>query len=822
MGRYVKVPVSGSIRANGYHLPRAWSSLHAFSTPDANGERELVMANFFFYALGTDARQKSVLGLYRTLLHQILARSPGFTPHVFPDQWNKALSQPTLQTAISILDDEITTAFERLARYHDAFSVGKYCFALFVDGLDEYEETTSIDRREMVKLLTDLANNKTFKICVSSRPENPFLDLFDEGSRVYLHDLTKTDLIEYVEGKLQDVDSSDERQQLASAITSKAEGVFLWVVLVIQRIRSQVSNGARFPSLLREVESLPTELNRLFQRIVDMQEGLDRLMLSHTVSLIQDFNNARLWLSIFDVYFLEDYEADPHFAERAGFANEAREVASLQGTRVRAERRLRGFCRGLVTTSTCCCRLDFVHRSVMDFFSQHLHPEQADFIDSSFDSLEALSQLRAASTTRRFDLPQSTLQRGQLNTDSYSNLKSLQRFARSLGMILDRRHSRRLDTPPYSFLLCLETTLPLFSLGVTRDLDPDRLPCEYKDWPPLIIRGQVETGAAYSLRTLRILHVEGRPLWDMEHTNILSALRFSPILHKLHKGQSKYPNWMLENMSILPVTPSETWVLVVYSLIADMMTRTRAMATRVAANVDFLGRVFESSAISPSTETPLAFSLGIHLKFEAEFLYSSTCQQQLDLWQHVFLWWAFVVAANEDFHSTEARNKSYRRLTMGPVLETFIRNHADLGLTLNIRRADPYANILLREKSGKREGPENLNVPTGPTTNQTRGLFIMEMKTKAQGGGDKSIKLYGLVDFSRDATSPDDAVWPMRKACDLYRTRLEAGQEHPQLPGADKFMSVRDWIECSRLADKQKLLQLIDERQGNSEQELPE
>ncbi|KAK2066716.1 hypothetical protein P8C59_000506 [Phyllachora maydis] len=206
---------------------------------DANGERELVMANFFFYALGTDARQKSVLGLYRTLLHQILARSPGFTPHVFPDQWNKALSQPTLQTAISILDDEITTAFERLARYHDAFSVGKYCFALFVDGLDEYEETTSIDRREMVKLLTDLANNKTFKICVSSRPENPFLDLFDEGSRVYLHDLTKTDLIEYVEGKLQDVDSSDERQQLASAITSKAEGVFLWVVLVIQRIRSQ-------------------------------------------------------------------------------------------------------------------------------------------------------------------------------------------------------------------------------------------------------------------------------------------------------------------------------------------------------------------------------------------------------------------------------------------------------------------------------------------------------------------------------------------------------------------------------------------------------
>ncbi len=59
----------------------------------------------------------------------------------------------------------------RLSNQQDSSSLGGHCFGLFIDGLDEYQATASVDRREMVRSLVDLANSASgsFKICVSSR-----------------------------------------------------------------------------------------------------------------------------------------------------------------------------------------------------------------------------------------------------------------------------------------------------------------------------------------------------------------------------------------------------------------------------------------------------------------------------------------------------------------------------------------------------------------------------------------------------------------------------------------------------------------------------
>src|SRR5450432_2315538 len=80
---------------------------------EVKGGRKLIIADFFFYALGSDPRQKSLMGLYRTLLHQILTTSPDLMQNLLPDQWTKALSQPKLHTALEILDDDIKQAFKR-------------------------------------------------------------------------------------------------------------------------------------------------------------------------------------------------------------------------------------------------------------------------------------------------------------------------------------------------------------------------------------------------------------------------------------------------------------------------------------------------------------------------------------------------------------------------------------------------------------------------------------------------------------------------------------------------------------------------------------
>lgn len=272
------------------------------------------MANFFFYALGSDSRQRSLMGIFRTLLYHVLTASPSLTKDLFPEQWSSALSRSNIHSTYEILDDDIKQAYELLAKQTDGDAISKYCFAFFIDGLDEYQTTTSVDRREMVRYLLELSNSVSgsFKICVSSRIENPFIDMFSEDTRFYLHTLTKPDMDEYVQGNLQDVGTPEERQKLTLAITEKAEGVLLWVVLVVQRIRKQSDNGARFFRLLNDIKSLPTEMNDLFQRVLDTLGAGDRLLFNHTVLILRFLEtmpqqmSKYLWLDLDDFYFLED------------------------------------------------------------------------------------------------------------------------------------------------------------------------------------------------------------------------------------------------------------------------------------------------------------------------------------------------------------------------------------------------------------------------------------------------------------------------------------------------------------------------------------
>lgn len=427
---------------------------------DAKGDRELIMANFFFYALGSDSRQRSLIGLFRTLLYHVLTANPSLTKYLFPDQWTRVLSRSNINFTYEILNDDIKQAYERLAKQNDGDAISKYCFAFFIDGLDEYQTTTSVDRREMVRYLLELSNSfsGSFKICVSSRTENPFMDMFSEKTRFYLHTLTKPDMDKYVQGNLQDVGTRKQRQNLIIAIIEKAEGVFLWVVLVVQRIRRQLDNGTRFFRLLNDIKSLPTEMNELFQRILNTLGARDRLLLNHIVLILRFLEtmpqkmSKYLWLDLDDFYFLEDYEANPHFAESPEFSKEYTETADERQTRTK--RQLRGTCGGLIETifqgSKESTRLVFVHRSVADFFQQK--NVRKAIPEESLDKLEALSQLKLASMKQFW---QDAVQSDTPYESRHCMI--LQRYSNMVACLIEQRHRKQLDSPPFDFFNSLDT-----------------------------------------------------------------------------------------------------------------------------------------------------------------------------------------------------------------------------------------------------------------------------------------------------------------------------------------------------------------------------
>jgi hypothetical protein len=661
----------------------------------AKGGQKLIRAYFFFYSLGSDPRQKSLIGLYRTLLYQILTASPGLMQFLLPDQWAKAVSQPKIHSAIEIPDDEIKRAFECLAKQHNLKPLGGYCFSFFIDGLDEYQATTSIDRREMVQALMDVANSASscFKICVSSRMENPFMDMFSEDIRLYLHELTRLDMEEYVQGNLQHVGTQSERRQLASSITAKAEGVFLWVVLVIQNIRKQSDDGARFSRLLAEIRSLPTDLNELFQRILDTLGTRHRQMAGHIVSLllflrkIKKAKKMQLWLNLSDFYFLEDYESDLRFAESTRFPGQ--DCESVKESEVRARRQLRGVCRGLVEANIDT-DLNFTHRSVKDFFRQK--EVRVKMHDKSFNNLEALSQLKLASIKQYWW--DTERQNGNKDVEILKVEEGiLSRHSKLVACLLGRRQQQQLDAPPFGFLQSLDT-IPQLSVSamISRSLTSNKtafrinLSCQkYPEHPANELRDRFKI-PLYShdeiCHTSRVRHISiddhyktpedwiyNDMYWrkkddesdtvssalivraydeDVEDLEEYSTAVISPLFTEVCSGRLEYPLWRISRLYEMPLE-SDALVMLAYSAIATGVGRIWNEKWEVdedavkAAGLRFLEQLFKQQILSPNFPTYLAFG------GEFGIIRIAAGNQRLSLWQHFLCWWAAVTAASGDF-----------------------------------------------------------------------------------------------------------------------------------------------------------------------------
>ena len=840
------------------------------------GGRRLIIAHFFFYSLGSDPRQKTLIGLYRTLLYQILTASPGLIQFLLPDQWAKALSQPKVHSAFEILDDEIKHAFERLAKQHDRETLGGCCFGFFIDGLDEYQATTSIDRREMVHALMDVANSASgsFKICASSRMENPFMDMFSENTRLYLHDLTRADMEEYVHGSLQHVGTQNERRQLASSITTKAEGVFLWVVLVVQNIRKQSDDGARFSRLVAEIQSLPTELNELFQRILDTLGTRHRRTASHIVCLllflgkIKKAKKMQLWLNLNDLYFLEEYESDVRFAESARFPEQGCE--SVKESEVRARRQLRGVCRGLVEANADT-DLDFTHRSVGDFFRQK--KIRVKMHDKSFNSLKALSQLKLGSIKQYWW--DTERQNGNKDVEVLKvEEATLSRHSVLVACLLERRRQQQLDAPPFSFLQSLDT-IPQLSVSamISRALISDktafRIDLSWKNHLEYPTKEQRDLLEILPYSTYEICHisrvrhislyynefpedcVDDSIYWrnkdnksDMESSAVpwrpydepvddpedYSTAVISPLFTELCLGRLEYPLWRISRLYEMPLE-SDALVMLAYYAIATCIGGMWKYELDVnedaleVAGLHFLEHLFKQQIMSPNCLT--------HLAFGGEFgiVRIATGNQQLSLWQHFLCWWVAVAAASGDFEedNPKSSNEQSERSLMLESLErgTASDNESESSLELDSAGGDTSSD----------------DYPPRDHFEQYNAGLVMERFIR--NGADLYLAL--KIEDGREIPTVADDAWlaytmemvpdggkPLelevvmnlgtRLRIDNYpygsvRQRWEeaCADKRPRQPLPSSRLSVRDWVDRSQLPNKHTLLRLIDEKSGVAE-----
>lgn len=329
------------------------------------GDAELITATFFFWNSGVNL-QMTQKGLVLSLLSQILRQAPDLIPLVSPTRWE----------ALCLFNDDPRELTEPELQEMLRFAVGKLGehskVCLFVDGLDEFDG----HHDDLIHLMKDLISNRNVKACISSRPWLVFEDAFEHNPSLKLEDLTYADIKTYVTAHLNGSSGfvqlcrrePEYADQLVNNIVSKASGVFLWIHLVVASLLSGMGYGDRVSDLQRRLESLPPDLELLYEKIL---LSLDPFYLEHAAQLFKLVQESVDPPSILLLSFAD--EEDSQFALNHRIQSISQDEISLRAETMR--RRLNSRCKGFLEVGSTEINLEnsdaqtvqYLHRTVKDY-----------------------------------------------------------------------------------------------------------------------------------------------------------------------------------------------------------------------------------------------------------------------------------------------------------------------------------------------------------------------------------------------------------------------------------------------------------------------
>ena len=325
--------------------------------------QKLITASYFFFN-EVDSLQKSQQGLIRSILFDILSQCPDLVPLVAPARLHDYyLRSKPWKTS------EVRDICKGLTRQSIDM---KFCF--FVDGLDEYEG----EHRDVVNILNDLAALPNIKLCVSSRPWNVFQNSFGPmQQQLVLENHTENDIALYVKERLGKDPSfassarDDPRlEHFVEKIIEKAEGVFLWVRLMVSDLLRGSINRDDIGDLQQRLRYLPPNLETYYQCAFD---NIDKFYQEITAEILLLASEATQPLSLLTIAFYE-IDRQHHSDSMRAFcvtASKAKVDTFLEACLTRLNSRCQDF---LVVRSSQDTEITFRH--TVEF----LHATAAEFV----------------------------------------------------------------------------------------------------------------------------------------------------------------------------------------------------------------------------------------------------------------------------------------------------------------------------------------------------------------------------------------------------------------------------------------------------------
>ncbi|KAK3614150.1 hypothetical protein LTR22_027882 [Elasticomyces elasticus] len=333
-----------------------------------HGTKDEILISFFFNARG-DELEKSAVGMYRSLLLQILTKATDLQ-HVL-DEYQSSLGNQSQEQrwTVESLQELLTAAVEHLKSRR---------LKCFIDALDECDEE---EVREMLIFFEELAEyalkaGTSVSICFASR-HYPAIDIQQGGKLVLEDELGHgQDLVKYVQKHLGG-DRDRAREEVIAQILEKANGVFMWVVLVVGILNKELLNS-RMWMLKDRLEEIPSRLSELFRDI-----------LRRDVANIDDLQLCLQWI-LFAKRPLRSEEF--YFAMVSGLHANQETLSEWDSERITPNRMSQFVLtssKGLAElTKSKMATVQFIHESVKDYLVREggmyeLWPELKDDVGSS-------------------------------------------------------------------------------------------------------------------------------------------------------------------------------------------------------------------------------------------------------------------------------------------------------------------------------------------------------------------------------------------------------------------------------------------------------
>ena len=226
------------------------------------GRDQTIIASFFFNGRGSPLERNS-LGLYRSILHQLLQFAPDQLSSLATIYKERCQTRGEIEKKWNWHEGELKDRLSDLL-----LTLAVRPVRLYVDALDEGGEEVAIQLVEQFQALATKSScaGGCLAICFSCR-HYPIIAL--DGFTICVENENSTDVQTYVHQRLKaNFVEEAKARVLAAEIIEKANGVFQWITLVLPQVIREYKRGKRIEAAQSHIRRLPTELHDLYGTIL--------------------------------------------------------------------------------------------------------------------------------------------------------------------------------------------------------------------------------------------------------------------------------------------------------------------------------------------------------------------------------------------------------------------------------------------------------------------------------------------------------------------------------------------------------------------------